>query len=252
MNIANILVNAVLSSATLPTPAIVESATGVFSFSPSISQIDACTNAENIAKNLILQKTVGQTISSDMTSECKESTGTNKCSTEIITVHSANGKITKIRDKEVKVEDWKCTVSITAEVEKSQLKGLDDFGIDITFNKHRYMHGEQLSFSFYPFEHSHVTLFLANKNNNTLKRVYPTAKRTNTFFYKNEIIGSTFLEKINVYSDQSEETQFLIFVVTDKPVNFSSSYQLKSFYTLYDNIDGNKHLYKKPFIVLGM
>jgi hypothetical protein len=251
MNIANILVNVALSSVTLPTPVITESATGIFPFSPSISQNDACTNAENIAKNLILQKTVGQTLSSDMTSECREASDAKLCKTEVVTVHSANGKITRVTDKHVSVEDWKCKVSITAEVEKNTPKGFDDFGVDITFDKHRYMQGEWLSFTFYPFEHSHVSLFLANKSNNTIKRVYPTPQKSNTFFYKNEIVHSSFLNKVKVYSDEIEETQFLLFVVTEKPVNFSGSYQLKSFYNMYDNINGNKQLYKKPFIVLG-
>lgn len=252
MNIASIFVNVVLNTASLPTPPIVESATGIFPFSPSISQNDACTNAENIAKNLILQKTVGQTLSSDMTSECRETTNSKQCNTEIVSVHSANGKITKVLNREVVVEDWKCKVSVTAEVEKYNRKGQSDFGLDVKFEKHRYMQGEQLDFTFYPFEHSHVTLFLANKHNNTIKRVYPTPRKINTFFYRNEAIHSSFLDKIKVYSDETEETQFLLFVVTEKPVNFSSSYQLKSFYTMYDNIDGNKQLYKKPFIVLGM
>lgn len=233
------------------TPSLVEQATGVYTFSPSISQEQACTKAENIAKALILQKTVGQNVHADVKSECSENNNNVSCNIDSSSTHYTNGTISRIVTKKTLVEDWQCKVFIRAEVAPNTNHIDPNFNLNINLNSRKYISGDKVDFNFTPTKNSHVYVFHFDKSLDTVKKIYPNSKSPNSFFYENENISSNFLGvNHKLLSEDLEETQYLFFVLYESNVSFMDEYPLNYFHKKYDNLNLKKQLYKKPIVVL--
>ena len=75
MDISTSLIGTFLSIATstFNAPQVTtETQTASFPFTPHISQVEACKQAENKAKSLMLERTVGQLFTTDSSQICKE------------------------------------------------------------------------------------------------------------------------------------------------------------------------------------
>lgn len=250
MDLTHIAISTLMSLST-SAPSLVDQATGVYTFSPSISQEQACTKAENIAKALILQKTLGQKVHADVKTECVENDADLKCNIDSSTTHYTNGTISRIITKKTLVEDWQCKVFLRAEVEPNTNHIDPSFNLNIKLNNRRYISGEKLDFSFTPTKESHVYVFHFDKKMDTVRKVYPTPKTPNSFFHSNEKISSSFLDiNYKLFSEDLEETQYLFFVLYERNVSFMDEYPLNYFHKKYDSLDLKKQLYKKPLVVL--
>lgn len=249
MDLPQLAISTLLSISNSPT--LVEQATGVYHFSPSVSQEQACLKAENIAKSMILQKTVGQSIHANVKSNCLETSNEVSCNIDSTSNHYTNGQISKVIFKKAHVEEWKCTVFLRAEVVKNTNYTDPNFNLNIHLNTKKYNSGDKVDFNFTPTKPSHIYVFHYNKNDNTVKKVYPTSKSPNTFFYENENVSSNFLGvNYKLHAEDDEETHYLFFIQYERNLSLLDEYPLNYFHKIFDNLDMKKQLYKKPVIVL--
>lgn len=224
---------------------------GEYKFNPKISQYDACRRAEERAKTQIIEKTKGQVFSAERSQQCLENKDTLECKHHSITVESSRGVIKQILNRDEHVQDWTCTVRITAKVEKEELTHDPNFDIDAKLNKTIYESGEQIALAINSNADGYLTVFHFFPPTNTLTKIYPNTFVVNNKITKNETIHVPSKDyKLRVsLNDSQHSSEYIYFVYTEKQTNFMNNYQLQDFSKVWDSISNKKRLVKKGFVI---
>lgn len=251
MNIATTLVGALFQLSNLGPIDVVETQSATYPFTPHISQVEACKQAENKAKTSILEKVSGQTFSSDASSYCKERNNQYTCTHTNITTESARGVITEIVDRQEKVKDWQCTVTLTAKVSK-QTDIDPNYDMYVQMHQLVYMDNDQFRVAVFPNAGGALTIF--RLENGRLVKLWPHTDQQ----YRHSILSPRHKAvfpydfgrlPVPKYVQGTDNSSLLFFAYTAKTVNFLDSYELSYFYKLWDSIKFQKRLVRKGFIV---
>lgn len=225
-----------------------------FPFTPYISQAEACKQAENKAKTLMLEKTVGQLFTSDTSQACKEKNNQYNCVTYNVSLESVRGEVIEVIDKKEKVDGWQCQVSLTAKVSRKQEVLDPNYDINIRMHQLVYMEKDTLRFSVSSNSHGALTIFRLNPNNNTLTKIWPL-----TSYQQQNNLLSPWMRMdfpndfarlpIQQYLKDQDNNTMLFIAYTAQQAHFLDNYELTYFYKLWDSLKYQKRLLKKGYIV---
>ena len=256
MDINTTLIGTILSvtSTAFNAPVITtETQTASFPFTPHISQVEACKQAENKAKTLILEKTVGQLFTTDTSQTCKEVNNKHSCKTYNVSLESVRGEVTEIVDRKEKVQNWQCEVTLTAKVSKKQEQLDPNYDLDVKMRQLVYMEKDTLRFSVQSNSHGALNIFRLDPNN-ILTKIWPMneyQRRNNllTPWSKFEFPNDFARLPVQSYVEGQENATMLFITYTYRQAHLLDSYELTSFYKMWDNIKYEKRLLKKGYIV---
>lgn len=252
MNITTTLIGTLFQLSNLGPIDVIDTQTASYPFTPHISQVDACKQAENKAKTLILEKVSGQTFSSDASSFCKERNNQYTCTYTNITTESARGVITEIIDRKETVKDWQCTVKLTARVSKQS--DIDpNYDVYVQMQQLVYMDNDQFRFGVYPNAGGALTIFRL-EDNNRLVKLWPMTDqqyRHSLLSPRHKAVFPYDFGRLPVpkYVPGTDNAGMLFVAYTAKTVNFLDSYELSYFYKVWDSMKFQKRLVRKGFIV---
>jgi len=230
-----------------------ETQTASFPFTPHISQVEACKQAENKAKSLMLERTVGQLFTTDSSQTCKEVNNKHSCKNYNISLESVRGEVLEIIDRKEKVQNWQCEVTLTAKVSRKQESMDPNYDIDVRMRQIVYMEKDTLRFSVQSNSHGALNVFRLDPNNR-LTKIWPMneyQRRNNilTPWSKFEFPDDFSRLPVQPYVEGQENTTILFIAYTSQQAHFLDNYELTNFYKLWDNIKYEKRLLKKGYIV---
>ena len=255
MDLSTLLGTLVSATTTaLAAPAITtETQVASFPFTPYISQVEACKQAENKAKTLMLERAVGQMFTSDSSQTCRETDNQLSCKNYNVSLESVRGEVVEIVDRKEKVQDWQCTVSLTAKVSRKQEEMDPNFDLTVKMKQIVYMEKDTLRFSVSSNANGALNIFRLDPNNK-LTKIWPT---TNYQRRNNLISPWSYFEfpndfaklPIQPYTEGQDNATMLFFAYTSQQAYFMDSYELTYFYKVWDNLKYEKRLLKKGYIV---
>lgn len=256
MDINTTLIGTFMSVLTSPfnTAAIAtETQTASFPFTPHISQVEACKQAENKAKALILEKTVGQLFTTDTSQTCKETNNQLSCKTYNVSLESVRGEVVEIVDRKEKVQNWQCDVTLTAKVSKKQEPMDPNYDINVKMRQLVYMEKDTLRFSVDSNSHGALTIFRLDPNNK-LTKIWPLTdyqRRNNllTPWMRMDFPNDFARLPVQPYVEGQDNATMLFIAYTSQQAHFLDNYELTYFYKLWDNLKYEKRLLKKGYIV---
>ena len=222
---------------TLPLQAEIVTETGKHRHVGNISKNQSCKIAEQKAKKKAIIKSIGQTISSDVVSNCSEVNGEFECERNQLSLNELNGVITfskrigKPNYGEELGSDgiFFCEVSIRANVEPVK-KNLDPtFQFDVKLNQEIFRSGENMVIEINTSKKMYMTIFqwlpYGGKKFNIISKIFP-----NKDFNKNIdnlIDGQLVLKYETYFPEEIKENkvdEYLIFVAAEKDINWLNSY----------------------------
>ena len=256
MDINTTLIGTILSvtSTAFNAPVITtETQTASFPFTPHISQVEACKQAENKAKTLILEKTVGQLFTTDTSQTCKEVNNKHSCKTYNVSLESVRGEVTEIIDRKEKVQNWQCEVTLTAKVSRKQEQLDPNYDLNVKMQQLVYMDKDTLRFSVESNSHGTLTIFRLDPGNKLVK-IWPLTgyqRRNNSLkpWMRMEFPNDFTRLPVQPYVEGQDNATTLFIAYTSHPAHFMDDYELTYFYKLWDNLKYEKRLLKKGYIV---
>jgi len=231
-----------------------ETQTASFPFTPHISQVEACKQAENKAKSLMLERTVGQLFTTDSSQTCKEVNNKHSCKNYNISLESVRGEVVEIVGRKEKVQNWQCEVTLTAKVSRKQEPMDPNYDIHIKMRQLVYMEKDTLRFSVETNSNGALTIFRLDPNNNTLTKIWPLTeyqRRNNllTPWMRMEFPNDFARLPVQPYVEGQDNATMLFVAYTSQQAHFLDNYELTYFYKLWDNLKYEKRLLKKGYIV---
>ena len=152
----------------------------------NISKNQSCKIAEQKAKKNAIIKSIGQTISSDVVSNCSEVDGEFECERNQLSLFKLNGVITSSKvisrsdGKELGSEIYFCEITIEANVEPIKRKSDPSFHFETKLNKKVFRSGENLEISINTSEKMYIAIFqwlpYGGKKYNIITKIFPNEK----------------------------------------------------------------------------
>jgi len=147
------------------------------------TKFESCKIAEEKAKKKAIIKSIGQTVSSEVVSNCSEVDGEFDCERNQLSLFELNGEITrskitkKVYEKELGTEILFCEITIEANVEPVK-KNLDPtFQFDIKLNEKILRSGEILEIEINTSKEMYITIFqwlpYGGKKYNIVTKIFP-------------------------------------------------------------------------------
>lgn len=256
MDLSTTLIGTFMSVATstFNAPVITtETQTASYPFTPHISQVEACKQAENKAKTLMLEKTVGQLFTTDSSQTCKEINNQHSCKNYNISLESVRGEVVEIVDRKEKVQNWQCEVTLTAKVSRKQEPMDPNYDLDVKMRQLVYMEKDTLRFSVQTNSSGALNIFRLEPNNR-LTKIWPIneyQRRNNilTPWSKFDFPNDFAQLPVQPYVEGQDNTSILFLAYTSQRAHFLDSYELTYFYKLWDSLKYEKRLLKKGYIV---
>ena len=233
-----------LFAATITTSQVL-SGTGMYQFSPSMSQEEACKRAEERAKVQIIQKAYGQDFGSDSSMSCRE-TDQMRCDVVTNTYENSRGYIKKVKERAAKVDGWACKVEVTAEVQelKPNKSWLD---ASLQLDRPLYVPTDKAELTVKTNDKGLVSVFIYDPVDDVVTKVFPNGEARKWWTY-NDVPLKTSIPLTGL-AERDTPYYFLV-TVTDVPVRLMDQYRLHNFYEMWDNLQNkDKRLVRKSFLV---
>ena len=203
----------------------------------NISKNQSCKIAEQKAKKNAIIKSIGQTISSDVVSNCSEVDGEFECERNQLSLFELNGVITFSKrigktnyGEELGSEGiFFCEVTIRANVEPVK-KNLDPtFQFDVKLNQEIFRSGENMEIEINTSKKMYMTIFqwlpYGGKKFNIITKIFPNKEYNKNI---NNLIDGQLVLKYQTYFPEEIKEQkvdeYLIFVASEKDINWLKSY----------------------------
>lgn len=203
----------------------------------NISHNKSCKIAEQKAKKNAIIKSIGQTISSDVVSNCSEVDGEFECERNQLSLFELNGVITfsqrvgRPNYGEVPGSEgiFFCEVSIRANVEPVK-KNLDPtFQFDVKLNQQIFRSGENMEIEINTSKRMYMTIFqwlpYGGKKFNIITKIFPNKEYNKNI---NNLIDGQLVLKYQTYFPEEIKEQkvdeYLIFVASEEDINWLKSY----------------------------
>ena len=203
----------------------------------NISKNQSCKIAEQKAKKNAIIKSIGQTISSDVVSNCSEVDGEFECERNQLSLFELNGVITSSKrigkpnyGEELGSEGiFFCEVTIRANVEPVK-KNLDPtFQFDVKLNQEIFRSGENMEIEINTSKKMYMTIFqwlpYGGKKFNIITKIFPNKEYNKNI--NNLIDGQLVLKYQTYFPEEIKEKkvdEYLIFVASEKDINWLKSY----------------------------
>lgn len=223
-------------------------ATGTYQYSPQISQVEACKRAEEKAKLAIIHKAIGHEFTSDKISSCSESNNDQSCKFYDTSYESSKGYIKSVIDRQERVKDWSCSVTVKATVGKSEYKVNPDFDMVVDFPITLLKQNDTLNFTVTPNATSYLYVYVYTPSDNVVKRIYPGQYQRAAIQHQPVRINTAEYSLKLPQMKDSDERYIFAFMV-GYYMNPLDTYQLQSFYDMWDNIKARKRLVKRGFVI---
>ena len=203
----------------------------------NISKNQSCKIAEQKAKKNAIIKSIGQTISSDVVSNCSEVDGEFECERNQLSLFELNGVITFSKrigklnyGEELGSEGiFFCEVTIRANVEPVK-KNLDPtFQFDVKLNQEIFRSGENMEIEINTSKKMYMTVFqwlpYGGKKTNIITKIFPNKEFNKNI--NNLVDGQLILKYETYFPEEIKENkvdEYLIFVASEKDINWLKSY----------------------------
>jgi hypothetical protein len=220
----------------IPLKAEIVRETGKHRHLGDITKINSCKIAEEKAKKNAIIKSLGQTISSEVVSNCTEVDGEFDCERNQSALLELNGDITSFKrigkpkyGEEIGNDVIFCEITIEANIEPIK-KNLDpSFQFDVKLNQQIFRTGENLEIEITTSKKMYMAIFqwlpYGGKKYNVITKIFPNKdyhKNTNDLVDgKLELIYETYFpEEIK----KNKIDEYLIFIASKKPINWLPNY----------------------------
>lgn len=216
------------------------------------TKFQSCKIAEEKAKKKAIIKSLGQTISSEVVSNCSEVDGEFDCERNQLSLFELNGEITsskitnKVYDKELGTEILFCEVTIKANVEPIK-KNLDPtFQFNVKLNQEIFRSGENVEIEIDTSKKMYMTIFqwlpYGGKKYNVITKIFPNKEfNKNT----NDLVDGKLVLKYEAYFPEeikkNKVDEYFIFVASEKKINWLNEYA---------EIEGLKKQFSKTNILM--
>jgi len=203
----------------------------------NIAYDKSCKIAEQKAKKNAIIKSIGQTISSDVVSNCSEVDGEFECERNQLSLFELNGVITFSKrvgkpnyGEELGSEGiFFCEVTIRANVEPVK-KNLDPtFQFDVKLNQEIFRSGENMEIEINTSKKMYMSIFqwlpYGGKKFNIITKIFPNKEYNKNI--NNLIDGQLVLKYRTYFPEEIKEKkvdEYLIFVASEKDINWLKSY----------------------------
>ena len=221
----------------IPLKAEIVTETGKHRHVGNISKNQSCKIAEQKAKKNAIIKSIGQTISSEVISNCSEVDGEFECERNQLSLFKLNGEITSSKrigkpnyGEELGSEGiFFCEVTIKANVEPIKENLDPTFQFDVKLNQEIFRSGEVLEIKINTSKEMYMTIFqwlpYGGNKYNVVTKIFPNKdynKNTNDLIKENlELRYETYFPD-EIKKNKVEE--YLIFVASEKKINWLSEF----------------------------
>ena len=218
------------------------------------TKIQSCKIAEEKAKKNAIVESLGQTISSDVLSNCSEIDGEYDCERNQFSLFELNGDITSYKiinkkyDKEIGTEILFCEVEIEASVQPASINQDPTFQFDVSLNRQIFRAGDKMLIKINTSKEMYMTIFqwlpYGGRDYKTVTKIFPNKKNTNNLITNNLTIPFDvyFPDKIN----QNSVDEYLVFVASEEDIPWLEEYsQIEG---LKSQISKSKILMEKDYI----
>lgn len=224
-------------------------ATGVYQYSPQISQVEACKRAEEKAKLAIIHKAIGHEFTSDKISSCSESNNDHSCKFYDTSYESSKGYIKSVIDRQESVKDWTCSVTVKATVGKSDYKVNPDFDMAVDFPTTLFKTTDTLNFTLTPNAFGYLYVYVYTPSENTVKRIFPGRYERPLAIQHKTIKINAIEYPLKLASTKESEERYVFAFLVGMPILVLDQYQLQSFYEMWDNVRARKRMVKRGFVI---
>ncbi len=220
-----------------PLKAEIVTETGKHRHVGNVSKNQSCKIAEQKAKKNAIIKSIGQTISSDVVSNCSEVDGEFECERNQLSLFELNGVITsskrigKLNYGEELGSDgiFFCEVTIEANVEPVKKNQDPTFQFDVKLNQDIFRSGEDMKIEINTSKKMYITIFqwlpYGGKKFNIITRIFPNKEFNKNI--NNLIDGQLILKYETYFPEEIKENkvdEYLIFVASEKDINWLKNY----------------------------
>jgi len=223
---------------------------GGWIYGRNVTKLEACEKAENLAKQDAIRQVVGEVIKGEDNLNCLEHNNKTQCELNQFTWTMIDGYVLAVKDKHEmdgpRPGDYrKCTVELKADVAVPKKQSDGNFGIRAKLNQANYLEGDNFHLEVETTIPSYMLIFQwlpYNDNDENVVQIFPmmgnlTIGYDNLGNYKYNIpnISKGIYYKANfskhLKGKKNIEDNYLIAIVTKKPVVFLSKYTRDSFAT---------------------
>jgi len=224
-------------------------ATGVYHYSPQISQVEACKRAEEKAKLAIIHKVAGHEFTSDKISSCSESKQDQSCKFYDTSYESSKGYIKSVISRSESVKDWTCSVTVKATVGKTDYNVDPDFDLDMIFPITLLKTNETLKFTVTPNSLGYLYVYAYNPSENKLTKIFPAKYQRPVALARTPININAIDYRLTLPPEKDSEERYIFAFVVGHFMSPLDNYQLNSFYEMWDNIKARKRMVKRGFVI---
>ena len=240
-----------------PLKAEIISATGKHKHLGDKTKNQSCKIAEEKAKKKAIIQSLGQTVSTDVVSNCSEIDGEFECERNQFALFELNGDITSFKvknktyDKELGTEILYCEIEIEANVVPIKYNQDPNFQFSVTLNEKIYRTGDILEISINTSQDMYMNIFqwlpYGGSKYNKVTKIFPNKNFNQN---DNNLIKQNIKLRYEVYFpdeiDQNKVDEYLVFVASEKDISWLDEYsQIEG---LKSQMNKNKILMEKHIV----
>ena len=218
-----------------PLKAEIISATGKHKHLGDKTKNQSCKIAEEKAKKKAIIQSLGQTVSTDVVSNCSEIDGEFECERNQFALFELNGDITSFKvknktyDKELGTEILYCEIEIEANVVPIKYNQDPNFQFSVTLNEKIYRTGDILEISINTSQDMYMNIFqwlpYGGSKYNKVTKIFPNKNFNQN---DNNLIKQNIKLRYEVYFpdeiDQNKVDEYLVFVASEKDISWLDEY----------------------------
>ena len=200
-----------------------------------VAAIESCKIAEEKAKKNAIIQSLGQTVSSDVVSNCSEIDGEFECERNQFALFELNGDITSFKvinkdeGKELGSDIRFCEIEIEAKVVPINYNQDPNFQFDVSLNERIYRTGDQLEININTSKDMYLTIFqwlpYGQSKYNKVTKIFPNEKFNHNI---NNLINNNLKLKYEVYFPDEinldKVDEYLVFVASEDDISWLNEY----------------------------
>jgi hypothetical protein len=238
------------------------SASAYYMFPPSVTEEDACRQADSRARADAVRRVSGETLQAEEALRCTEQGDETECARNSTTWTMVGGFIRGTRSyrSETTLEVGairKCSVSFEADVFVADGKPDPNFDVGVSLNGSVFRDGEKLVVSVTPSQPMHVQIFQwlpYETGDGQVGRVFPNSfdsvdLMTKPFTVPSEAGAKRYELKVSYPTGRQSRRgmvdEYLMVVATKKPVSFRDAYSLDDFNRVVAEIPQNERRFAR-------